>query len=126
MNGNEITKFKRTPFFYIWALIVLGGLFYFIIKTFQAKSKRMVFVENELHGKLIDIENHGRNMAGVKIVVPEGDTLEVSLSIDKFLRDHQIKIGDSLSKSSNSRTVWFFKRTAAGEISDPIEYQCPM
>jgi len=39
-----------------------------------------------------------------------GDTLRFALRLSYFLREHDVQVGDSISKIANSNIVWFYRK----------------
>lgn len=69
------------------------------------------FIKKDLSGRLIKLEDitHGRFYIYVK-ENETGDTLRYALRLSKFLREHDVQVGDSISKIANSNLVWFYKK----------------
>ena len=70
------------------------------------------FLRRELSGPIVKLEDitHGKFYFYIKDYKTK-DTVRYALrSMSKFLKDNNIREGDSLSKEANSRLIWFYKK----------------
>ncbi len=69
------------------------------------------FIKRELSGPLIKLENIHRGQYYIYVADSKTrDTVRYALRITSFVEQHDIQVGDSLSKVAGGHTIWFYKK----------------
>jgi hypothetical protein len=103
------------------------GLFlacWIAISVYRHERQSDDFIRRELNGTLVDIRDIRRGRYSITIKQHEkNEEIQYSLTISSFFKQNNIRAGDSISKSSNSKTVKFFKKRESSFIKC-CEYIC--
>ena len=96
---------------YAFGVFVLAMIVWGLISAFRRDSQAADFVKREIHGVLIKIHNNSHGECTITIRQHgANEILEYYLFISKFVRENNIQVLDSISKSANGHTVYFFKK----------------
>lgn len=112
---EEIVLPKK--YFMILLIIFLSTIISAIIFFTKIQSKHnleiLIFQNKNINGKIVKLNDLSRGMYSLTIIneglVYETPSLPIAFEVEKY----NIKIGDSLYKDSNSKSVTFFKKKNA-------------
>jgi hypothetical protein len=109
-------------------VVLASGLFIYILIYFGRGNypgieEEKQFISMEIKGKILLLKHQGHGYADIRITRSQNnDTVSFMLHIGKFIDENDIQMGDSVTKSANSRTMIFYKRRGEAVSSATLDY----
>ena len=79
------------------------------------------FIKSDLHGKIEKLKDGQHDVFDITVKQHHPDTtLNFLLFIGRFIKENDIRVNDSIYKSANSHSIFFYKKRA-GIYQKPVE-----
>jgi hypothetical protein len=108
---KQISKFNKINFILgaLFSVLVLSTIIYFARNFFKVEVEMDNLIKKDFNGHLISLNDEGRGSYFLEIETKNENVTIHSLPIAWEIAEYRIQVGDSVSKSSNSKFIFFYR-----------------